>query len=164
MPAARPQPVPDDPARAACAEVLNLGAELGLVMERLVRRYGAVTLMQYRALDRLAARDPEPMEPWELAQSLTTGSAHVTAILDHLGTRGLVERAPHERDRRRRLVRLTADGRARVAELAPRVRAVEERLLGAALSANERVLLGQLARRVRRELAGLDLATGRSGP
>lgn len=163
--ASHPSPAPGHLASAACAEVLNLGAELAVTLERLVRRYGNVTLMQYRALAQLHERHPEPMEPWELARSLTTGSAHVTAILDHLATQGLVERAPHERDRRRRLVRLTGEGLARIERLAPEVRALEERLLGQALTPGEHAALAELARRVRRTLAELSLpATGRAGP
>lgn len=145
------------PASAAFAEVLDLGAELTALLERVVRLRGHVTLAQYRALSHLRSAHPEPIEPWQLARALATGSAHVTAILDSLAALGLVARAPHARDRRRRLVTLTDGGLARIDSLAPEVAALEARLLGDALSDAERVRLTQLARRVRASLATLDL-------
>lgn len=166
---ATPQPDPDGDRDAgagqeAYAEVLALGAELGALLERLVRRHGGLSTTQFRALERLRGEHPEPMEPWELARSLTTGSAHVTAILDQLAGRGLVERAPHARDRRRRWVRLTAEGLALIDALGPEVAALEARVLGHSLAPGERTRLAELARRVRRGIAQLTVPTGRAGP
>lgn len=104
------------------------------------------------------------MEPWEIARALQTGSNHVTKLLDGLEEASLVERRAHAQDRRRRLVHLTDAGLRRVAELEPRVRDLEDRLLSAALSPAERAELRRLTARLRRSLAEVAIPTDRVRP
>ncbi|GAB3478131.1 MarR family winged helix-turn-helix transcriptional regulator [Nocardiopsis coralliicola] len=47
-----------------------------------------------------------PMTPSEIARSLRMRTGSVTTVIDRLSSRGLVERAPHPDDRRKRVVRL----------------------------------------------------------
>jgi DNA-binding MarR family transcriptional regulator len=76
------------------------------------------------ALHRLDPRRPVNMG--ELAHDLSYDSSHITGIVDRLEERGYVERRPSARDRRAKLVCVTADGErvrrrliARMAEAPP---------------------------------------------
>ena len=62
--------------------------------------------------------EPKPMG--ELAQHMHCDSSNITGIVDRLEERGLVERRAAERDRRVKLVALTAEGEALRDELARR--------------------------------------------
>ena len=62
--------------------------------------------------------EPKPMG--ELAQHMHCDSSNITGIVDRLEERGLVERQAAERDRRVKLVALTAEGEALRDELARR--------------------------------------------
>jgi DNA-binding MarR family transcriptional regulator len=84
----------------------------GQVSERLGMSFGRV-----RALRKLAERE---MGGRELAASLNVDAPWVTLMVDDLEERGLVERTPHPTDRRRKLLVLTAEGRA-VAKEAERI-------------------------------------------
>jgi DNA-binding MarR family transcriptional regulator len=156
-----PEPAPGDP-----GGLMALGAELEGVFDRLARRQGNLTLVQYRVLDLLTRRHPDPVEPLDLARTLTMGSNHVTMVLDQLQDRGLVERRAHPHDGRRRLVSATDNGRAGARRLGAHVAALEERIMGAALTPGEGRLLGALAGSLRRTLADLVVpdARGRPGP
>jgi DNA-binding MarR family transcriptional regulator len=61
------------------------------------------------ALRRLAT---EPLTLRALAERLAADPPYVTLIVDDLEERGLVRRMPHPGDRRAKLVKLTAAGRA----------------------------------------------------
>ena len=62
--------------------------------------------------------EPKPMG--ELAQHMHCDSSNITGIVDRLEERGQVERQAAERDRRVKLVALTAEGEALRDELARR--------------------------------------------
>ena len=64
------------------------------------------------ALRRLAT---QPHTLRALAESLAADPPYVTLIVDDLEQRGLVRRTPHPKDRRAKLVRLTAAGRTAAA-------------------------------------------------
>lgn len=68
-----------------------------------------------------------PLGPAELARRLEVSSAAVTGIVDRLASHGHVTRAPHEMDRRRTQVLVTASGREEVLQrLLPMFRALRE--------------------------------------
>lgn len=158
----RSTPPPPDP--EAPHVLIALGAELEGIFDRLARRTGGVTLVQYRLLEFLARHDPDPLEPHELARALAMGSNHVTMVLDQLQARGLVDRRPHPHDRRRRLVSATEAGRAGAAHIGGQVRALEERIMSAALAPGEQHELTALAGRVRRVLSELVVHETRARP
>ena len=149
---------------ATCSALLALGAELADLMERLTRRFGSVSLIQYRALSMLSEAHPEPLEPWELAEGLSTGSNHVTMVLDQLERQGLVVRSPHPNDGRRRLVRLTTGGTDRIAALEPQVRLLEQRIVGATLTAGEQDALQDVSLRLRAAIDELRVTSVRIRP
>ncbi|MEV0259873.1 MarR family winged helix-turn-helix transcriptional regulator [Streptomyces sp. NPDC050617] len=69
-------------------------------------------------------------------------------LLERLRRRGLVELAKDERDRRRKLVSITEEGRELVVRLAPAVLAVNEELLAPFSDAEREQFLGLLRRAV----------------
>ena len=154
-----PQPEPETP-----GGLIALGSELEGIFDRLARRLGNLTLVQFRVLEMLSRHHPDPVEPLEMARELTMGSNHVTMVLDQLQARGLIERRPHPHDRRRRLVYATDAGRGSARMLGAHIRALEERIMDAALSADERVHLHALAGNLRRVLAGLVIPDTRQRP
>lgn len=160
---ASPRSAPD-PERRTPGELIALGSELESVFDRLARRQGNVTLVQFRVIDTLAEHDPDPLEPWELAQLLTMGSNHVSMVLDQLAARELVERRPHPHDRRRRLVHITDSGRETARVLGAHIAALEERIMEAALSPAERRQLAVVARNLRRAVAGMRVPDTRQRP
>ena len=68
-----------------------------------------------------------PLGPAELARLLKVTTAASTGIVDRLASHGHVTRAPHEQDRRRTHVLVTASGREEVLQrLLPMFRALRE--------------------------------------
>ncbi len=65
-----PTPVPD-PEPEAPDGVIALGSELQGIFDRLTRRQGYLTLVQFRVLELLARQHPDPVEPFEMARALT---------------------------------------------------------------------------------------------
>jgi DNA-binding MarR family transcriptional regulator len=57
----------------------------------------------------------EPLTLRALAERLASDPPYVTLMVDDLEERGLVKRMPHPEDRRAKLVKLTAAGRAAAA-------------------------------------------------
>lgn len=65
---------------------------------------------QSMALSTLKPGEPMPMSA--LAEAMHTDNSNITGIVDRLEAAGLVERRPHERDRRVKAVILTEKGEA----------------------------------------------------
>lgn len=141
--------------------VMLVGSELTELLERLLRRHGTVTLAQFRMIELMSARHPERLEPWQLAETLGLASNHVSMLLDQLETRQLVKRHAHPRDRRRRLIEITAAGQEQATRLAELTRGLEQRVLDAALNADQGAQLTDLLERLRAELIVLASALRR---
>jgi DNA-binding MarR family transcriptional regulator len=105
----------------ALRQVMNLGAR---VRQAVARRTG-LTESEVLAMEHLAAG---PAGPAELARRLHVSTAAATGIVDRLAGRGHAERQPHERDRRRTEVHLTASGREEVMRLLSPMFAALQRL------------------------------------
>jgi DNA-binding MarR family transcriptional regulator len=71
-----------------------------------------LSFARVRVLRRLAA---QPQTLRALADELAADPPYVTLMVDDLEERGLVHRLPHPEDRRAKLVKLTAAGRASAA-------------------------------------------------
>ena len=99
-------------------------------------------------------------EPYELTagdlvrQTMVTTGA-ITNRIDRLEARGLVERSPSETDRRKVIVRLTADGLSLVDEVAETHLATEHQLLDP-LSQKQQSALANSLRALLLELGDLD--------
>ena len=79
----------------------------------------------------------------DLAARLGVDRRNMVAIVDRIVGRGLVERRPHERDRRRRALVLTATGQGLARDLVEHGARLENELL-AGLGARDRVTLRRL--------------------
>jgi DNA-binding MarR family transcriptional regulator len=125
--------------------MLAVRDDLGALFTRISRRLieaerpllaaNGLTMWGYIALSRLA-RGPAETQ-LALATAIGHDKTRLIGVLDALEAGGLIKRAPDPRDRRARLVSMTAAGRARHAAAVADIRAMEERFL-AELSAAER--------------------------
>ena len=105
----------------------------------------------FAILEALLHKGPLPVNVIGRKVLLTTGS--ITSAVDRLEARGLVTRAEDARDRRVRIVELTADGRRLIrAAFARHERDLEE--LVSVLSDRERAMLVSLLRTLGRRAAG----------
>jgi DNA-binding MarR family transcriptional regulator len=87
----------------------------------------------------------QPVGPGELARLLDVTTAAATGLVDRLEGRGHVERHPHEQDRRRTTVEVTASGREEVlAHLLPMFLALDR--LDRSFSAEERAIVERYLR------------------
>lgn len=159
-----PDRVNPDGAGSTAGPLIALGAELDGLFDRLARRLGNVTLAQFRVLDRLAVRSPDPLEPQHLARELAMGSNHVTMLLDALERRRLLRRAPHPHDRRRRLVTATPGGLEVARVLTAHMAALESRIMDAALTPADQQRLRDLMRRVQEVVHGIVVPDVRARP
>ena len=123
--------------RAMSALVLDQNRKLA-VSEAL-----GLSFARVRALRRLAA---QPQTLRALAELVAADPPYVTLMVDDLEERGLVKRIPHPTDRRAKLVKLTAAGRAAAAradaildEPPPALRDLPAKDLAALLSVLERL-------------------------
>jgi DNA-binding MarR family transcriptional regulator len=130
--------------------------ELQLVVGALVRRIRAaspahhITLSQISIMKRLRRQGPHAVADLARADKITHQS--VTVAVTGLVERGLVERMPDERDRRRTLLAITDEGRRLLAE---RKEAGQDALadaIGERLSPAERVHLSEALPLLRRLL------------
>jgi DNA-binding MarR family transcriptional regulator len=95
--------------------------------DRIAREHG-LTMQQWELLARLT-RAGAPADQARLACGLHISAPTLTALVDTVSERGLVERRAYPDDRRRRLVVLTDEGRSQL-ERTPHVgRTVGQRML-----------------------------------
>jgi DNA-binding MarR family transcriptional regulator len=84
-------------------------------------------MWEYVVLSALAS-GPAPTQA-QLATTTGRDQTRLIPILEGLGARGLLERAPDPDDRRRRVVTLSPSGRSVLAQCRSAIRALEARLL-----------------------------------
>ena len=104
---------------------------------------------QFGILTMIAARPG--MTQNELVEATDIDPSTMVALLDHLEVAGLAERRPHESDRRKRSVYLTAQGKGALAKGQKAAARVGEETF-ARLTADERAEFHRLMRKV----TGLD--------
>ena len=128
-----------------CAELMRTGSDLLSVFETVAGRYG---LSQGRLLVLIVMnRTPgQAVNPSFLAEKLGVTRATITGLLDGLETGKFIERVADTRDRRRRGVRLTLEGKQVLEKLLPDYYGYMAKLT-ASLSENERqTMLSLLAK------------------
>lgn len=123
-------------ARANALSVASANAALAAV-DLKVRSYAVLAVV---------AENARPSQR-ELSEFLRLDPSQVVALVDDLEKRGLVAREQDPRDRRAKVIVVTAAGRAAFAS-ARRAAATAERRLHGALSAHERALLSDMLRRI----------------
>jgi DNA-binding MarR family transcriptional regulator len=127
----------DEDLGALCARVTRrlIDAERPLLQAR------GLSMWAYVALTHLA-RAPAPTQ-MALAEQMRYDKTRLIGILDELADEGLIERVADPEDRRARIVRLTATGRARHLEAQADIRAMESEMLEG-LSDAQRVTLREV--------------------
>src|SRR4051812_37800486 len=104
-----------------------------------------VGLSDFAVMEMLLHKGPQPVNEIGRRVELTSGA--ITTAVDRLESRGLVTREAHPSDRRARIVRLTAQGKAQ----AVRVFGVHKAAMDSAASAltkNERATVIQLLKKL----------------
>ncbi len=110
-----------------------------IALERPLLDEHAVTMWEYAVLLRLRAAPAETQ--LELAQAIHYDKTRLIALLDGLEQRGLIDREHAPSDRRARTVRLTREGRTKVAAVQRDIHRMEDRLMTAGeLEALQRLL------------------------
>ncbi len=102
-------------------------------------------------LDLLTRLDQAPdgrLRAVELSRQLLKSPSHISRTIDRAAAAGLVERSPDPEDRRASQVCLTPPGRDVVADFAPRLTAIVDRVIHQTLTADEVDLLVSLLGRV----------------
>ena len=94
-----------------------------------------MTSVQFAALDAIA--EQPGIDQASLAATISFDRATIGGVIDRLESKGLVQRAVSESDRRARLLSLTKDGEKLLAACRPIVEALQAEILGA-LSRTER--------------------------
>ncbi|MDL4819736.1 MarR family winged helix-turn-helix transcriptional regulator [Actinomadura opuntiae] len=104
-----------------------------------------LTQGQYAVLVTLDEHGPQGQR--RLAGLVAVDARNIVTVLDSLAERGLVERRPDDTDRRRRIVALTAHGKALVKTIADAAAEEQDGFLRA-LGRTERAQLNRLLRRL----------------
>lgn len=155
------------PATPATAD--DLGWQLGTLLARWRAAVGAVLdgipagPRGYQLL-RVVAHVPVPPTQAALAGHLGIDRTVMTYLLDDLCDAGLVERCPDPADRRVRRIASTDAGRAALAEVAQRIAAAEDDLLGGLTPDERDALRGLLTLATGRPPAGEDACAVVSAP
>ncbi|WP_395658155.1 MarR family winged helix-turn-helix transcriptional regulator [Nocardioides sp.] len=111
-------------------------------VRHLIARRAGLTETDLLAMEHLLR---EPAGPGELARHLDVTTAAATGLVDRLVGRGHAERRPHDRDRRRTTVEVTASGREEVlAHLLPMFVALDR--LDASFTDDERAVVERYLR------------------
>jgi DNA-binding MarR family transcriptional regulator len=107
-------------------------------------RIGDLTPPQFAALAKLA--DVGETSQNQLGSLIAMDAATVKGVIDRLKARGLVELTKHDVDKRRLMVKLTADGRETVGRLIPAAEQITAETLQPLSSKEAATLLRLLAR------------------
>lgn len=130
----------------ALLRLVRMGGHLRREMDEIAESEGLVA-GQAQALVTVRWYDPEPTIPKEVMSATTLSSGAVTAVIDRLEARKLLQRHADPDDRRGTLLRLTDAGRATADRIIAARLARNERWLSA-LDAEERTTLTRLLRKM----------------
>src|SRR6266704_3598669 len=133
----------------------NSGTHLWLVMMKAHRTLVSlaefsiessdVCLSDFAVMEMLLHKGPQPVN--EIGRRIELTSGAITTAVDRLESRGLVTREAHPRDRRARIVRLTAAGKEQAAKIFA-VHKTAMDLAASGLSKTERATLIQLLKKL----------------
>ncbi len=137
----------------ATVTLLKTGSDLLTGFEKMLGRYG---LSQARFLILIVMnRTPDELtSPSVLAQKIGVTRATMTRLIDGLEKDGLIKRYPHESDRRKQQLKLTARGRGLLETLLPDYWSRLYGLMGG-LDAAEQATLITLLKKVAKRIPAL---------
>lgn len=142
----RERPDLDARCMVVCGAIWRAGQRLSAGLQQNLDRFG----LDFPAMDvllTLRRNGPDdPMRPSDLAADMMLSTAAMTARLDKLEKRALIERKPDAKDRRATRIALTAEGLILADQVVvPHVQA-EQKMLSALTEAEQRQLISLLAR------------------
>ena len=146
MPAANVQPPIDSPDRRRLPPLLR-AAWYGLnqSFRRRIAHTG-VTPDQFTVMRSLLEADAVGITQRELTRRITSDPNTVASLLERMEKAGLVERQPHESDRRAHRIKLLAVGKKKYAEIREIAVALQTETLGVLPENRREEFLGNLAR------------------
>lgn len=100
----------------------------------------------FAALEALLHKGPLPVN--EIGKKVLLTSGSITAAVDRLERKGLVQRRAHGTDRRARIVHLTKEGRKLITRAYTQHAADLERLVSASLTPDDRTALIRLLKKI----------------
>jgi MarR family transcriptional regulator, 2-MHQ and catechol-resistance regulon repressor len=115
----------------------------------------------FAVLEALLHKVPLPVN--EIGRKVLLTSGSITAAVDRLEKKGLVERRAHGTDRRARIVHLTEEGRKVITRAYADHAADMERLASASLTKAERKTLIRLLKKIGFEAAGASGQSNKEG-
>lgn len=134
-------PIPTE--REVLFQLVDTARAMRTFMDHCARQHG-MTWAQWAVLLRLERR--EGMTQVEMADALEVAPISLMRLIDRLCEHHLVERRPHESDRRANRLYLTSKGRTTLARLAPLGRDITGQLLAGFGDVEARELLQRLLR------------------
>jgi DNA-binding MarR family transcriptional regulator len=134
-------PIPTE--REVLFQLVDTARAMRTFMDQCARRHG-MTRAQWGLLLRLERR--EGMTQAEMADALEIQPISLVRLIDRLCEQRLVERRPHESDRRANRLYLTPKGRTSLERLAPLGREIAGQLLAGFGQTETRQLLRRLLR------------------
>jgi MarR family transcriptional regulator, transcriptional regulator for hemolysin len=134
-------PIPTE--REVLFQLVDTARAMRTFMDQCARRHG-MTRAQWGVLLRLERH--EGMTQAEMADALEIQPISLVRLIDRLCEQRLVERRPHESDRRANRLYLTPKGRTSLERLAPLGREIAARLLAGFGQTETRQLLRRLLR------------------
>jgi MarR family transcriptional regulator, negative regulator of the multidrug operon emrRAB len=120
-----------------------MGREISALLEESLRPHG-LNETDFRILMCLFSQPDGVAHPSDLCAYVAQSPANMTRVADGLCERGLITRVASEEDRRRTIIRITADGEALARSLLPDTTARTRAIFTGMPPAARRALLGQL--------------------
>ena len=133
-----------------------MGREISALLEQLLRPHG-LNETDFRILMSLFSQPNGVAHPSDLCAYVAQSPANMTRVADGLCERGLITRVASEEDRRRTILRITADGEALARSLLPDTTARTKAIFSDMPQSARRALLEQL----RAIIAQIDRCTQR---
>jgi MarR family transcriptional regulator, negative regulator of the multidrug operon emrRAB len=128
-----------------CRLVLHLGREMAARFEQQLRPFGLAEA-EFRVLTTLFSQPDGVAHPSDLCARASQSPANMSRISDALVSRGLITRVASVHDRRRLVLRITAQGEQLVRELLPILHVPLRRMLRDFPESEQRQLAAQLKR------------------
>jgi MarR family transcriptional repressor of emrRAB len=108
------------PSILLCRMIMHIAREMAARFEQYIRPYG-LTEAEFRVLTTLYSQPDGMAHPGDLCVRASQSPANMSRICDALVGRDLITRVLSARDRRRMVLRITAQGEELVRELLPRM-------------------------------------------
>jgi DNA-binding MarR family transcriptional regulator len=116
-------------AQEATIALLRTASVVSRVLSRVIEPEG-ISLAQYNVLRILRGAGPEGLPTLAIRERMIEEGASITRLLDKLEEAGLARRERCREDRRQVLCHLTADGRALLDRMDPRMDAADDEVMG----------------------------------